>query len=213
MKVDHDLIRNRFEQATVKLPRVDGQGVYVGDGLILTAAHCLDFHTGGDMTLSPKLYQETVRTHYGREFKVGVYAVEPFSDIAVLGKTMVEEDEENMSLFEAFCEAATPLEICPETFFEKRESLEDGKFGVHIYTHENEIKSGQAIMCRRDIETLFLKEVTIEGGTSGGPIINDACELVAIVSNGEMHQPIPCRALPVWAMKRLSPKPTSESAD
>jgi hypothetical protein len=31
MKVDHDLIRNRFEQATVRLPQVDGQGVYVGD--------------------------------------------------------------------------------------------------------------------------------------------------------------------------------------
>jgi hypothetical protein len=183
----------------------------VGDGLILTAAHCLDFHTGGDMTLAPKSNQEMVRTLDGREFQVGVYAVEPVSDIAVLGKTMVEEDEENMSLFEAFCEATTPLEICPEAFFEKREPPEDEKFGVHIYTHENEIKSGQAVLCRRGTETLFLKEVTIEGGTSGGPIVNDACELVAIVSNGEMHQPIPCRALPVWAMKRLPPKPTSES--
>jgi hypothetical protein len=185
----------------------------VGDGLILTAAHCLDFDTRGGMTMLPKSNQETVRTLDGREFQVGVYAVEPVSDIAVLGEIMVEEEEEDMILFEEFCEAATPLEICPEAFFEKREPPEDEKFGVHIYTHENEIKSGQAVLCRRGTETLFLKEVTIEGGTSGGPIVNDACELVAIVSNGEMHQPIPCRALPVWAMKRLSPKPTSESAD
>ena len=60
-----------------------------------------------------------------------------------------------------------------------------------------------------------ITEEQIEGGTSGGPIINDLGQLVGIVSNASDLQegiasdgnfPYPSLALPVWICQRLFPE-------
>jgi V8-like Glu-specific endopeptidase len=77
-------IQHDVAKATVSLLGQGGQGVLVRNNLILTAAHCINFYCDGRMTLGDYFIEE-IKTSEGRKLKVTPYAVEPVSDIVVLG--------------------------------------------------------------------------------------------------------------------------------
>jgi len=204
-------IFNDIEKATVSLPQKGGQGVLVGGNLILTAAHCTDYresslHGEGSFIVGDYFIEE-ISTSKGR-LKVAPLAVEPVADIAVLGALDDQEFAEEASDFEAFCERTKPVRLCRSDFplFEE--------FKVQIYTHKGIWVTGKAIQCTEDATKLFVEaDEQIEGGTSGGPIINDSGELVGVVSNfSEVNvvgaksngtAPRPHLTLPVWVCRRI----------
>jgi len=68
--------------------------------------------------------------------------------------------------------------------------------------------------CAEDAQSLYVEaDEQIEGGTSGGPIIDDSGDLVGIVSNFSLiakvqnrsygSSPRPHLALPVWVCRRI----------
>ena len=188
-------------KATVTLSGKDGQGVLVNSNLILTAAHCIDFRCEGEMVLGDYFIEE-IKTGE-RELKVAPLAVEPVNDLAVLGSLDNQEFSKEADDFEKFCEDTKPVPLCRRDFVLFR------KFRVHIYTHKGIWVTGSAMQCCEDAHVLQVEtEDQIEGGTSGGPIIDDSGDLVGIVSifcdidEGQRichgSVPLPHLALPVW---------------
>jgi hypothetical protein len=58
-------LQKEISDATVKILKKEGQGALVGGGLILTAAHCIDFECPGGMALGD-YYIENIRTIHGQ---------------------------------------------------------------------------------------------------------------------------------------------------
>jgi S1-C subfamily serine protease len=88
--------RKRVEKATVRLTKKSGQGVIVPDGLILTAAHCIEWCCEGGMVLGDFFLEEI--EFGGQKIVAQVYAVEPVSDIAVLGRPTIRRFTKRQSL-------------------------------------------------------------------------------------------------------------------
>jgi hypothetical protein len=199
-------IQAHVEKATVTLSRMGGQGVLVTGNLIITAAHCIGFKTDGSMVLGD-FFIEDIETAQGN-FKVTPLAVEPVCDVAVLGsldnQTFFNEAEQ----FEMFCEKTKPVRLCLQDFTPAQ------SFPVYIYTHKKTWVAGRATEWGKDAPALEIDaDEPIEGGTSGGPVIDEAGELVSIVSNfsvgatgnkkSEGSGPRPHLALPVWVCRAI----------
>ena len=190
--------------ATVSVP--GGLGVLVNDWLIVTAAHCVTWSLEGDMVIGRPSF-EPIAAH-GREtmFAALTLAVEPVKDIAVLGSPVHDEFEEERIDFEEFCRNTKPVPV-----YQSDLESED-TFPVHIYTHKETWVTGIATGFGGAAFSVVADE-QIEGGTSGGPIINDSGELVGIVSNftetaeglpkSQGSVPYPALALPVWVCRRI----------
>ncbi len=194
-------------KATVTLLRKGGQGVLVSSNLILTAAHCINYECEGGMVLGD-YFIEKIKTGE-RELKVSPLAVEPVSDIAVLGSLDKQEFSKEADDFEKFCEDTKPVPLC-----RREDYVLFQKFQVHIYTHKGTWVTGSATLCREDDKTLWVEtDEQIEGGTSGGPIINDSGDLVGIASNFSLAAEAQWKsdgsvprlhlALPVWVCRRI----------
>ena len=132
--------------------------------------------------------------------------MEPVKDIAVLGLPVHDEYEEEQIAFEEFCDDTNPVPLC-------RSDFEFGEtFPVHIYTHKGRWVTGDA-KSFGGVSLSVVADEQIEGGTSGGPIINDSGELVGIVSwftetgeglpKSQGSAPYPALALPVWICRRI----------
>ncbi len=194
------------ESATVTLLKKGGQGVLVPGDLIITAAHCIDFNCEGGMALG-EYFIEEIHTNRGN-LKVTPLAVEPVSDIAVLGALDAQEAPGEVSDYNMFCEQTMAIPICQREFqlFEK--------IPVHVYTHNKTWIKGSVMQCQKEAELLSVEfDEQIEPGTSGGPIINGSGELVGIVSHVsiinegkkcEGSTPRPHLALPIWITNRIS---------
>jgi len=85
-----------------------GQGVLVGGNLILTAAHCVTYTLTGAMVLG-EYFVEKIKTKDGAELEVCPWAVEPMSDIAVLGALDEQECSDKGKAFEVFCDQTKPV--------------------------------------------------------------------------------------------------------
>ncbi len=200
-------IYNDVEKATVILLGKGGQGVLVGSNLIITAAHCINYECEGGMVLGD-YFIENIKTGES-ELKVAPLAVEPVTDIAVLGSLDGQEFYKEAEDFKKFCEDTKPVPLC-----RKEDFVLFQEFQVHIYTHKGTWVTGSVTLCREDAHTLWVEaDEQIEGGTSGGPIIDDSGELVGIVSNfsfaaeaqgkSDGSVPRPHLALPVWVCRRI----------
>ena len=214
----------RAEKATVWFPRNNGLGVLVtgpDDGLafnkwIITAAHCIHHDSEGGMVLGD-YYLEKVRIT-DAEFTVRPLAVEPVSDIAIVGAPDNQEFGNEADAFLAICDGIEPVPVC------QREYKFGEKFPVHVWTHKGTWITGEATSWSPQALWMIDPDQGIESGTSGGPIINDDGELVGIVSNasdviedgitedglssyeGYITSgtfPYPALALPTWACREL----------
>jgi S1-C subfamily serine protease len=174
------LDREKIAAAVGRFPRRGGQGVIVPGKLIVTAAHVIgrrdwdvDEHYLEDLDIG------------GRRFKVEVYAVDPLSDVAILGvpDTMRFEDA---SLFESFLDSIRPVPICTADF------PIGEPISVFIRTHRGQWVEGHARQPRLHASTLWIEAGEgILGGTSGGPVVTTDGRLIGVVSTagGEVGQP------------------------
>ena len=149
------------EKATVSILRKGGQGVLVNDGLIITAAHCIDYSLDGGMVLGDPFF-ERIKAR-GRELVVCTLAVEPVKDIAVLGPPVHDKFKDEQIDFERFCEDTNPVTLC-QRYFAPSEN-----FPVHVYTHKGTWVTGTATNLQEYAPSLVVEaDEQIEGGTLVG---------------------------------------------
>lgn len=143
-----------------------------------------------------------------RRMRVRPEIVEPVCDVAVLGSLDGQEFYGEVCEYEDFCEDIPPVKICKDEYDLFK------KFEVFIYTHDNGWVQAAEQLCRKNAPTLFIEsEIQINGGTSGGPIVNEKGELLGIASTfSEKHEaddkssgtiPRPHLALPAWIYQSI----------
>jgi trypsin-like peptidase len=200
-ELKHVIATATFEIHTKE--RGKGQCVLVDGGLILTAAHCTDYDCKGGMALGDH-YLHVISAGKHR-LVANTLAVEPVSDIAVLGGPDDQALPDEADAFDELCERTTPVEL-------QREIPEPGvPFSVWIRTHKRTWVAGAATYIR-GAKFWYKTRTKIQGGTSGGPIVTDTGELVGLVSHAPESPghgdygcgaPLACLALPAWALRRI----------
>ena len=161
-------VRERARAATVALPKVGSQGVLVPGGFVLTAAHCVTWYTTGAWRWATTA-SSPCGMRSGKIFRMEVFAVEPVSDIAVLGSADEQALSEDAEAFEAFSNETHPVPVRDDDF--KLDAAVDVYVLTHRDTwvaarasHHGSFGIGGAVWLRA--------EADIEGGTSGGPVID-----------------------------------------
>jgi Trypsin len=209
MKRKFEEIYSRAANATVQCAW--GQGVYVGNGFLITAAHCFSY----DRNMGAKIARgQQVRcvilTAQGERMYVTPVFIETYSDIAVLGPLNGQTFPKKLTAgYEDFCVMTGPVPLC-----RWRISEFPAKFRVHIRTHKKTWIQGETNYCgtlTKDLTQLsFSTAEAIKAGTSGGPIINDEGELVGVVSVSHDLEcetlglcPFPKWTLPAWIYRRI----------
>lgn len=199
--------KQTVELATVRLPRLEGQGVIVPGGYILTAAHCVGWTATGFMALDGAgEHLEPVELQ-GRDFQAAVDAVEPVRDIAALGSPDDQRFFAEFDQFSAVMDEVKAIEPATEEheLFEQRDAI--------VLTHDKGWVDVTVQQCAEGAPVLMVKAAQkIEGGTSGGPVVDKNGRLLGVVSwtseqtfdgtfNGMITRPH--RALPVWLVEKI----------
>jgi serine protease Do len=187
-----------MKESIVKINE-DGQGFLVKGGFILTASHCVDYGDFETMALGDH-YRARVTTKSGVHFKSAIIFLDPISDIAIL-ETTGDESLEDQSSYDDFVDSSFNLPLATNPKY-------PDSFNVRVYSHKGEIVLGSAQMGLPDAHTIMVEtESEIEGGTSGGPIVDENNEVVGIVSivgNGNVGvHPIPSLTLPFWIYSKI----------
>jgi hypothetical protein len=198
--------------ATVHLDNLGGQGVLVPGGFILTAAHCIRWNGEAGMAAMGDRFMESITTKSGARFRVGPCAVEPLSDIAILG---------SLDDHDVFFDDCEQFEKWQELTMAVHLANTMPPFGVpipvRILTHEgNWIGAAVTRWGHRLRSAVFSIEAEdrIHGETSGGPVVDSSGQLLGVVShftevaagekcNGAL--PIAHLALPRWAWLLMKP--------
>lgn len=192
-----------------------GLGVLAGSGLILTAAHCLEFDndSGSRLILGEHVHFE-IETAGGSTLKAAPLFIESISDIAVLGPLdRYAYDDEWVEAYETFRETTGPVALWMGRAARSPSAPEAGEFGIRIRTHEKRWISGTASVFPAGRPHLWMKtDERIDGRMSGGPIVNDSGELVSVVTaaggylgtTNEGHAPLLRHALPEWLFRAAS---------
>jgi hypothetical protein len=226
-------LQKTCEAATVRLPRLGGQGVLVPGGIIVTAAHVIGWSAEGVSMAHEATLPEPIETDAGQSLLVNVLAVEPVSDIALLGALDEQAFPEEVDAFEAWCEDTTPVQLYAEDLPLGDEPPPRGLprrvwrkhapsrlVSAWILTHNRGWIAARVQQLGRAARGLVVEADTlIEGGTSGGPVIADDGRLLGVIStSGEIwsrgtpadRQPcsfsIPRQhiAAPVWAVAKMT---------
>jgi hypothetical protein len=193
-------LTRKLPDYVVQLPERGGRGVLAGGGIV-TAAHCVRLDVGGGMVLGD-YYIEEIQAGNTR-LKVRPLAVEPVSDIALLGALDDQQFPDEVEAFEQFCETTSPVPLLTGRIKTRKPML------VRILGHDGNWIDGQVGLFNEAASSVWVEaEKEVSGGSSGGPILTLGGELVAIVSNASIPQgdakatgccPRPLFALPVWA--------------
>ena len=142
----------------------NGQCVLVEGGLIITAAHCVDWDCSGGMAMGD-FYLNTIKTGTGN-WIASTLAVEPVSDIAVLGRPDDQEFSGEAAAFDELCKHIVPVSLL------KRTPKVFKPFPVWIRTHRRTWVAGTATYFRDNPIFSYETKYAIQPGTSGGPIVN-----------------------------------------
>jgi hypothetical protein len=205
-------IAHNIARACVTVVKHDGargRGVVVPGHCILTAAHCVEYTPAGALVLGDSCIVE-IETMQG-SLQTQLLAVEPVSDIAVLGALDGQEFWDETQALDEFCATTPPVPV----------SLEDlpllQPFPIYIYTHRGQWLQGRAQLAGHDVPSLWIEmPEQIEAGTAGSPIVTERGTLIGIVSMARSEtpqgcagsQPRPHVALPVWVLRRIQAEQT-----
>lgn len=181
-----------------------GRGFLVHGGYVLTAAHCVNWSGEGEMALGEDVAVSMIAAD-GSKLLGRVVAVDPVSDIAVIGSIDDATTIEEAQAFDSFVESNEGLILCKDEFPLGVE------FALHIYTHKGEWISGEATQWRENTPTLSWEaSPPVLGGTSGSAVVNDHGEVVGVVStasesDGSNHGTCarPCKSLPMWVWEEI----------
>jgi hypothetical protein len=199
-------VKKAIVAATLEIhTRERGKGlcVLIEGGLLLTAAHCTDFDCKGRMALG--YYSLHKLSSGNRNLKAVILAVEPVSDIAVLGSPDEQALPDEAAALEEFSYQVVPVRL-------QRTPPKTGvAFPIWIRTHKRAWVRGVG---RYFGSRTFCYETRtkIDCGTSGGPILNNAGKLLGVVSHGvekpcrgvyQAAAPLACMALPAWVLRQL----------
>ena len=196
-----------ISRATLKIHterRGDGQCVVVEDGMIITAAHCVDWNNDGGMTQGNHFLSK-ISTEAGN-VTGSVAAVEPVSDVAILECPDPQTFYNESVAFDDYCDVVVPVKLAltvPKTF---------QAFPVWVLTHLKTWVFGTATFNGVNSTFGYMTNVKIANGTSGGPIVNESGGLVGIVSQGTntgengkftSSAALLPLALPAWVIERV----------
>jgi S1-C subfamily serine protease len=199
----------RVAAAVVRLPRKGGQGVVVPGGFVVTAAHCIEWTAEGGMAaaLPDDYFVEEIVAADGRSLRVQPLAVEPVSDLAVLGALDEEHFPEQADAFEDFCGTTEPVRLVTnevDCFV---------RFAAYVFTHNKGIIPVQAGQWRRGAASLSIDaDEKIDGGTSGGPVVTSAGRLLGIISKSASASRVHLAA-PLWLVRQMVPRATRRRVD
>jgi len=193
-------VAKQVSSATFKIHSMAGNGqcVLIKGGFILTAAHCVNWNCQ-TMTTAADYFLNQITTPKGC-IVASALAVEPVSDIAVLGCPDYQVFEEESLGFGKICECAPSVKLLRKT------PTIGASFAVWVLTHFGTWIAGTATYCGGASTFGYRTQTEIPSGTSGGPIVNDAGELVGVVSQGTNHSSagLLSLALPAWVIARSS---------
>ncbi len=203
-----DAVTGRVAGATVRLPRLGGQGVLVPGRFIVTAAHCIGWSAEGGMALGDD-YVEEIVTADGRRLNVQVVGLEPVKDLAVLG-IVDDQTSPYLDAFEAFCDATVPVQLATDEFELFR------PYGAHVFTHNKGVVTVSAKQCAPGAAVLaFTANESIDGGTSGGPVVMSNGRLLGVISSTYFAPgdtgcvgaiPRVHLAAPLWLVRQMIPR-------
>jgi hypothetical protein len=197
----------------VLLPKGPGQGVVIAGGYVLTAAHCIEWDARGGIVLGDFLV-EPIRIG-DEEVRGTPIVIEACSDIAVLSIEDLElrdpvAFERDAETWKARLATVKPVPLFVDDIEERK------PFAVHIRSHKGEWIDGRATLWREGSHVVCVKAARqVEGGSSGGPIVTDAGELLGVVSNcsigddctGMVYRPH--LSLPGWLLWTIGAAPVT----
>ncbi|MCF8051592.1 MAG: serine protease [Desulfobacterales bacterium] len=194
---------DQVEKAVVKVAKKQGQGILVDNCCVITAAHCISWDTDGGMAMGD-FYIEEIEM-MGRNFKLRPIAVEAVADIAVLGPLDSQAAYEEVEDFCEACRKITPVKICTAEFEPHKD------FKAYVFTHDKGWIQATAHHYLSVYPTLWITtEKQIDGGTSGGPVVNEKGELLGVVSFNSINIdectgqiPRASLALPSWILQTI----------
>lgn len=198
-----------------------GRGVLVPGGFVLTVAHCIKWNGDGRMAMGA-LFIEPIRTAQGSELHLTPLAVDPVSDIAVLGSLDGQEFYEESEAFDTWQEATTPVHLATR-LPQLGVPPDKPTFPVHVLTHDRGWIKGTLgrygfpgpPVCG---QLVLHAEGAINGGTSGSPVVDANGLLLGVVSHivGEpatdSPMPIAWWALPRWVLLAIEAKSPAKQA-
>jgi hypothetical protein len=206
-----DNTRKLIELATVPVrsksmkPGEGGQGVYIGNHFVLTAAHCLDFDThSGNALGGYNIYY--IDRPEGDPIWCSPVFIDPCSDLAVIGACDDQVIPERFFEFQRFFRDIAPIRI-------RRDPLPPGEpIHCEIRSHLGSWISGRMTQEYCEPFAFLEADENILGGTSGGPIVDDDGNIIAIVSTGggmgeettEARNSVPSLWLPPWLLEEVS---------
>jgi hypothetical protein len=199
--------RKQIELATVPVrskgmtPGKGPQGVFIGNGFVLTAAHCLKFDTYGGIALGDHVIYYIDRPE-GEPIWCSPVCIDPCSDLAVVGPCDSQTFAERHSDFLSFFEDVVPIGI-------RRDPLRlDEATPCEIRTHLRTWVSGKLTRHSDSPWAWLHADENIFGGTSGSPIVDDDGQILGVMSiaggsgdvtNSGPHS-IPSLWLPSWLL-------------
>jgi hypothetical protein len=202
------MTKKDISKAIVRFNRPGGQGVLVEGNFILTAAHCIGWNADGAMDLGKDLVEWVKPVDGSESMLVFPLAVESMSDIAVFGIDKKLVFPSDALRFKEFCARTEAVSLC-------KDPLPTGTLTeVFVWTYDVGWAPGSAMPDLNDVAKIWVQtEEAVEGGASGGPIINAEGELLAVnssfslpqkgLSGSEGEQPRPLLALPVWVVNQM----------
>jgi len=156
--------------------RGTGLCVMIDGGFIITAAHCVDWDITG-MMATGEFYLNKIKT-VSDDLTATPLAVEPVSDIAILGSPDSQVFCHESFAFDKLCECVTPVKLLRSIPKQLK------PFPVWVRTHLETWVAGTATFSGENSTFAYETDIEIANGTSGGPIVNHRGELVGVVSHG-----------------------------
>jgi hypothetical protein len=214
--------RIAIEKATVTTlsESGNGQGVYVGKNMILTAAHCFPFDSSGGIVLGDGTVLE-VATSSGQQLKASLLFIDPVSDLAVLGPCDEQDMSDEYDRYVEWCEKTKPVDLRTQAIppINFRVDSKPTLWPCYIRLHTGTWIAGSISRWGEPPWMSLEADEHVPGGTSGGPIVDESGMLLGVVSNAGGDEDfstrgsvaIPQLSLPVWIADAVIANPSNHA--